>query len=50
MIVHHNEGIRGVRDHRLKDFSWVAERFIDTALANRADLNQVLFGIQKSDT
>jgi len=39
-----------VRDHRLKDFSRMAERFIDTALANRADLNEVLSGVEKDDT
>jgi len=38
-----------VRDRRLKDFSWVAERFIDAALANRADLNEVLFGVEKNN-
>ena len=27
MIMNQDEGIRGVRDDRLKDFSWVAERF-----------------------
>jgi hypothetical protein len=27
----------------------VAERFVDTALAHRADLNQVLFGIKEND-
>ena len=50
MIVHQDERIGGVRDHRLKDFSWVAERFIDAALANRADLNEVLLGVEKNDT
>ena len=49
MIVHQDEGIRGVRDHGFKDFSWVAERFIDTTLANRADLNKVLLGVEKND-
>ena len=34
-----------MNDHRLKDFSWVAERFVDAALAHRADLNQVLLGV-----
>ena len=38
-----------MRDHRLKDFSRMAQRFIDTALANRADLNEVLFGVEKDD-
>ena len=38
-----------MRDHRLKDFSWVAERFIDAALANRADLNEVLLGVEKNN-
>ena len=27
----------------------MAERFIDAALANRADLNEVLFGIEKNN-
>ena len=49
MIVHQDEGIGRVSDHRLKDFSRVAERFIDAALAHRADLNQVLFGIKEND-
>jgi len=46
VVVHHDEGIRGVSDHGFKDFSWVAERFIVTALANRADLNEVLLGVE----
>ena len=49
MVMHHDEGIRGVRDHGFKDFSWVAERFIDAALANRADLNEVLLGVEKNN-
>ena len=44
MIVDHDERIGGVRDHWLKDFSWVGERLIDGALTNRTDLNEVLFG------
>jgi hypothetical protein len=28
----------------------VAERFIDAALADRADLNEVLLGVEKNDT
>ena len=48
VIVHHDEGIRRVRDHRLKDFSWVAERFIDAALAHRAGLNEMLLGVEKN--
>ena len=48
--MHHDEGIGGVDDHRLKDFSRMGERFIDTALANRADLNEVLLGVEKDDT
>ena len=47
--MHHDEGIRGVRDHGLKDFSRVAERFIDAALAHRADLDQVLLGVEEND-
>ena len=47
--MHHYEGIGGVGDHRLKDFSRMAERFVHTALANRADLNQVLLGVEKND-
>ena len=50
MIMRHDERIGGVRDHGFKDFSWVAERFIDAALANRADLNEVLLGIEKNHT
>ena len=49
VVVHHDEGIRGVSDHGFKDFSWVAERFIVTALANRADLNEVLLGVEKNN-
>jgi hypothetical protein len=39
-----------VGDHRLKDFFWVGEGLIDRPLANRADLNEVLLGIQKNDS
>jgi hypothetical protein len=46
--MHHDERIGGVRDHGFKDFSWVAERFVNTALANRTDLNEVLFGVEKN--
>ena len=49
MIVHQDERIGGVRDHRLKDFSRVAERLIYTALADRTDLNEVLLGVKKRD-
>lgn len=45
----HDERIGGVRDHWLKDFSWVGERLIDGALTNRTDLNEVLFGVEKND-
>ena len=49
MIMHQDESVGGVCDHRLKDLSWVAERFIDAALANRADLNEMLFGVEKNN-
>jgi len=49
VIVDHDERIGGMRDHRLKDFSRVGEGFIDGALTNRADLNEVLFGVKKND-
>lgn len=39
VIVDHDEGIGGVRDHRLKDFSRVGEGLIDSALANCGDLD-----------
>jgi len=29
VIMRHDERIGGVRDHRLKDFSWVGEGLID---------------------
>jgi hypothetical protein len=49
MIVHEDKGIGGVRDHRFKDFSRVSERLIDGALTNCADLNEMLFGIEKNN-
>ena len=48
--MHQDEGIGRVSDHGLKDFSWMAERFVDAALANRTDLNEVLLGVEKNDT
>ena len=39
VVVYHDEGISGVGDHRLKDFSWMGQRLIDAALADRADLD-----------
>jgi hypothetical protein len=50
MIEHRDEGVGRVSDHGLKDFSWVAERFVGAALANRTDLNEVLLGVEKTDT
>ena len=50
VIVHHDEGVGRVSDHRLKDFSWVAERFVDAALANRTHLIEVLLGVEENDT
>jgi hypothetical protein len=50
MIVHQDEGVGRVSDHGLKDFSRVAERFVHAALAHRADLNEVLLGVEKNDT
>jgi hypothetical protein len=49
MIVHQDEGIGRMRDHRLKDFSWVCEGLIDRPLTNRADLNEMLLGVEKKD-
>jgi hypothetical protein len=39
-----------VSDHWLKDLSRVTERFVDAALANRADLNEVLLGVKENGT
>ena len=39
VIVHQDERIGRMGDHRLKDFSRVSERFIDRSLANRGDLD-----------
>ena len=39
-----------MRDHRLKDLSRVGEGFIDGALTHRADLNEVLFCVEKDDS
>ena len=36
-------------DHRLKDLSRMGEGLIDRPLANCANLNEVLFRIQKND-
>jgi len=46
VVVHQDEG---VSDNGLKDFAWMGERFVDGALANRGDLDQVLLGIQKNN-
>ena len=34
----------------LKHFARVGERLVDTALADRADRNEVLLGVEKDDT
>ena len=47
--MHQDEGVGGEYNRRLKDFARMRERLIDTALANRADLNEVLFGVEKDD-
>ena len=49
VIMDHDERISGVRDHRLKDFSWVREGLVDRPLTNRADLNEVLLGVKKNN-
>ena len=49
-IVHQDERIGRICDHRLKNFSRVGEGLIDGALTNGADLNEVLFCIEKDDS
>jgi hypothetical protein len=39
MIVHHDEGVGGENNRRLKHFARMRERLIHTALANRGDLD-----------
>ena len=48
MIVHQDERVGRMDDHRLKDLSRVGERLVDAALTNGADLNEVLFGVKKN--
>ena len=48
MIVHQDEGIGRVRDHGLKNFSWGDEGLVHAALANRADLNEVLLDVKEN--
>lgn len=50
MIVHQDERVGRMDDHRLKDLSRVGEGLIDRPLTNRADLNEVLFGVEKNDS
>jgi hypothetical protein len=49
MIVNRDEGVGRVNDHRLKDFSWLIEGLIHTALADRADLNEVVVNTRHFD-
>jgi hypothetical protein len=50
MIVHRDEGVGGEYNRRLKHFARMGERLVDTALADRGDLDQLLFSIQKHDS
>ena len=40
MIVHQDEGVGGENNRRLKHFARMRERLVDTALADRGDLDQ----------
>ena len=48
--MHQDERIGRMDDHRLKDLSRMGEGLIDRPLTNRADLNEVLFGVEKNDS
>ena len=50
VVVYQDERVGRMHDHWLKDFSRVGKRFIDGALTNRADFNEVLFCIEKDDS
>ena len=39
MIVHHDEGVGGMNNRGLKHLARMGQRFIDAALADRADLD-----------
>src|SRR5260370_41436007 len=39
MIMHHDEGVGGEHNRRLKYFARMRERLVDTALANRGDFD-----------
>ena len=49
VVVHHDERISGMRDHRVEHFSWVGEGLIDRPLTNRADLDEMLLGVEKNN-
>jgi hypothetical protein len=42
VIVHHDEGVGGQNNRRLKYFARMRERLVDTALADGGDLDQLL--------
>jgi hypothetical protein len=48
--MHHDEGVGGENNRRLKHFARMRERLINTALANRGDFDQLLLSIQKNDS
>ena len=48
--MHQDEGIRRMDDHRLKDLSRVGEGLIYRPLTNRADLNEMLLGVEKDNS
>jgi hypothetical protein len=50
MIVHHDKGAGGEYNRRLKHFARMRERLVDAALADRGNLDQLMFGIQKHDS
>lgn len=47
VIVHQDEGVGRIRDHRLIGFSRLGEGLIDRPLTNRADLNEVLLALRR---
>ena len=39
-----------MRDHGFKYLPWMGDGFVDRALADNGDFDQLLFGVQKNDT
>ena len=39
-----------MRDDRLKNLSWMGDRFVNATLADSGDLDELLFSVEQNDT